>query len=483
MKQITFTESEVSGVAKYNCTYTETQGSFGMVNVSNAFTASHTQAIADANHTFSIDNGTLKVEIPGNNGSGSEYALAGNVLTVNNGFTGSITAMYEFTTSTVREIDFSYDHNGLRTQKKVVENGVTTTYDYTLHGKMITHLTKRTVDVNGAESTEELHFFYDAQNKPAFVEYEGAMYRYVHNLQGDIVAIVDAAGNLVVEYKYDAWGKPIGTTGSLKTSLGQFNPFRYRGYVWEEEIELHYLNSRYYDHFISRFINSDCVLPHAILATNGYAYCNNSPIVKVDCNGCVGYCVYLNVYTNEAYNNKYGHYDITIKSSDINQNVVYSLCGALQSVPALTISYGPTSQTDSSAILTFFVGPNSKATFTKQYLIFDDLTQEELDAFIEWLTTEFINMDSAVGNEKKRTVSVINADYAKYSIEDKKYCGSAAAKLITKMRDQPTNPFSDQAATILVFALYMMLGARYVRVGSEADGVYDVLSELFGEAK
>lgn len=53
-----------------------------------------------------------------------------------------------------------------------------------------------------------MHFFYDAQGRPAMVEFNGALYSYVHNLQGDIVGIVDSAGSLVVEYKYDAWGKP-----------------------------------------------------------------------------------------------------------------------------------------------------------------------------------------------------------------------------------------------------------------------------------
>ena len=62
----------------------------------------------------------------------------------------------------------------------------------------------RTVDESGAESTEELHFYYDAQSRPVFVEYNGVKYRYVHNLQGDIVGIVDTAGVLVVEYKYEA---------------------------------------------------------------------------------------------------------------------------------------------------------------------------------------------------------------------------------------------------------------------------------------
>lgn len=62
------------------------------------------------------------------------------------------------------------------------------------------------------------------------VEYNGTVYRYVHNLQGDIFGILDSEGTLVAEYKYDAWGKPISNTGSLKTFLGELNPFRYRGY-------------------------------------------------------------------------------------------------------------------------------------------------------------------------------------------------------------------------------------------------------------
>ena len=69
---------------------------------------------------------------------------------------------------------------------------------------MLTHLAKRSVDESGAESTEDVHFFYDVQSRPAFVEYNGTKYRYVYNLQGDIVGIVDTAGVLVVEYKYEA---------------------------------------------------------------------------------------------------------------------------------------------------------------------------------------------------------------------------------------------------------------------------------------
>ena len=79
------------------------------------------------------------------------------------------------------------------------------------------------------------------------VEYNSAMYSYLHNLQGDIIGIVDANGTLVVEYKYDAWGKPVPITGSMASTLGTLNPFRYRGYVWDEEFLLFYVVSRYYN--------------------------------------------------------------------------------------------------------------------------------------------------------------------------------------------------------------------------------------------
>ena len=216
--------------------------------------------------TTSTTNGTdcalnaSALKVTTSTANGTDCALNVGTLCVNNGFSGTLTSTATFSDEAqTREIDFIYDHNGMRTAKIVSENGRVETTEYTLHGKLITHLTKRTVDENGEESTEELHFFYDAQSNPAFVEYEGAMYRYIHNLQGDIVAIVDTAGNLVVEYKYDAWGKPTSTTGSLKTSLRELNPFRYRGYVHDEEIGLYYLEKRYYYPERGRFINSDMV--------------------------------------------------------------------------------------------------------------------------------------------------------------------------------------------------------------------------------
>ena len=85
------------------------------------------------------------------------------------------------------DASFVYNENGLRVQKTV--NGVVT--DYTLHGKNVVHMT---------QGSNELHFFYDAQNKPAVVVFNGTPYSYVKNLQGDIVAILDSNKNVVVSY-------------------------------------------------------------------------------------------------------------------------------------------------------------------------------------------------------------------------------------------------------------------------------------------
>ena len=107
--------------------------------------------------------------------------------------------------------------------------------------------------------------------------FNGTPYSYVKNLQGDIVAILDSTGSVVVEYKYDAWGKPFEPTGSMKDDLGKLNPFRYRGYVYDEETSLYYLRTRYYDVNLSRFLSAD-----VFLERNLFCYCSNTPILRLD---------------------------------------------------------------------------------------------------------------------------------------------------------------------------------------------------------
>ena len=112
------------------------------------------------------------------------------------------------------------------------------------------------------------------------VTYNDVDYFYVYNLQGDVVALIDAGGTQVVEYGYDAWGNPISKTGSLAATIGTLNPFRYRGYVYDEETGLYYLRSRYYNPVWKRFVNAD-----HIGERNLFLYCRNSPVFRVDNNG------------------------------------------------------------------------------------------------------------------------------------------------------------------------------------------------------
>ena len=175
-------------------------------------------------------------------------------------------------------VEFVYNENGLRVQKTATSTGVT---KYTLHGKNVVHMTR---------ASDELHFFYDAQNRPAVVVYNGVPYAYVKSLQGDIVAILDENGNTAVSYGYDAWGAPLWCTGELAETLGKVQPFRYRGYALDEETELYYNQSRFYNPSIARFITADTtgVLTASLKSLtekNLFAYCDNNPVMRKDIDG------------------------------------------------------------------------------------------------------------------------------------------------------------------------------------------------------
>ena len=130
-------------------------------------------------------------------------------------------------------------------------------------------------------------FSYDASGNLVSVNYNGTEYYYLRNAQNDIVKIIDGNGNAVVEYTYDSWGKPIGVTGTLASTLGANQPFRYRGYVYDTETGWYYLQSRYYDPSVGRFISADVLLStgQGVIGHNSYAYCGNNPIIRVDPSG------------------------------------------------------------------------------------------------------------------------------------------------------------------------------------------------------
>jgi RHS repeat-associated protein len=149
---------------------------------------------------------------------------------------------------------FEYNANGLRT-KRCYNDRI---YNYVYSGSQLTAM---------VYSWHKFYFTYDATGKPLTLEYHDTFgcqmhnggscgpscetYYYVTNLQGDVIALLDSSGNKVAEYTYDAWGNHVKTPSSF---IGNYNPLRYRGYVYDRETKLYYLQSRYYNPEIGRYI-------------------------------------------------------------------------------------------------------------------------------------------------------------------------------------------------------------------------------------
>jgi len=107
-------------------------------------------------------------------------------------------------------------------------------------------------------------------------------------LQGDVVGIRQTSDNArVVNYVYDAYGKVCSITGSMKDTLGVHNVLRYRGYVYDNETGLYYLQSRYYNPEWGRFISADvfAATGQGLSGNNMFAYCGNNPVNRVDSSG------------------------------------------------------------------------------------------------------------------------------------------------------------------------------------------------------
>ena len=155
--------------------------------------------------------------------------------------------------------------------------GGSTSHYYTYNGST---LVQEKIVTSGSQTTEYLTFLYNSEGPTGFV-YNNTLYTYRKNIFGDIIAVYNGTSK-VAEYAYDAYGNCRVITGS---NIGTLNPFRYRGYYFDEDMKLYYLQSRYYDPETGRFINADDVSyldPETIHGLNLYAYCLNNPINYLD---------------------------------------------------------------------------------------------------------------------------------------------------------------------------------------------------------
>ena len=148
---------------------------------------------------------------------------------------------------------------------------------------------------------------YDNEDSVCGILYNSALYYFLKNLQGDIIAIVDKDGEKVAEYVYDAWGDhkiydANGTKVTSTTHIGYINPYRYRSYYYDAEIAKYYLQSRYYDAVVGRFVNGDEVetigLEITVLRCNLFSYCSNCPVNDDDDGGELSFNSIKNIISN-----------------------------------------------------------------------------------------------------------------------------------------------------------------------------------------
>ena len=173
---------------------------------------------------------------------------------------------------------YTYNANGIRTSKTV--NGIVHTF--VLDG---TKILKESWNGN------TIIPMYDNEDAVCGIQYNGEPYYFFKNLQGDIIAITDKDAKVVAKYSYDAWGVCTISQDSSDCGIAAVNPFRYRGYYYDSEIGLYYLQSRYYNPEIGRFLNSDDPVIGCVASGKAYhnlfTYCKNAPTILVDKSGYI----------------------------------------------------------------------------------------------------------------------------------------------------------------------------------------------------
>lgn len=111
------------------------------------------------------------------------------------------------------------------------------------------------------------------------------MYYILTNSSGDVVGIYNGSGTLLASYEYDAWGNCKITKDT--NGIGELNPIRYRGYYYDTETGLYYLQSRYYNANVGRFLNADDRLSSSteLIGLNLFSYCGNNAVNRIDSTG------------------------------------------------------------------------------------------------------------------------------------------------------------------------------------------------------
>ena len=171
---------------------------------------------------------------------------------------------------------YAYNANGIRTSKTVG----TVKHTYTLDGTKILRETW---------GNNILIPLYDNEDRVCGIQFNGETFYFLKNLQGDVIAICDENGETEARYTYDAWGVCSISVDSSDCDIANINPFRYRGYYYDTEIGMYYLQSRYYEPAVGQFMNGDdpilVRLRNSVQWQNLYRYCSNNAVTGCDPDG------------------------------------------------------------------------------------------------------------------------------------------------------------------------------------------------------
>ena len=226
---------------------------------------------------YSYGNSDWKDLLTGYNGTAISYDLSGNPLNWRNAnaLTWNGRRLSGMTLTDGTELAFEYNSDGLRTGKTVGNSTVQYIWN---EGNLIAEI----------RDGYTLKFLYNNGEAAGF-SYNGADYYYGKDSFGVIRYLYNTSGEVVTTYTYDAWGTVLSVTGTLAETVGTVNPVRYKSYYLDSETGWYYLQSRYYDPAVGRFLNADIVellgASGSVISYNLFVYCYNNPIILIDSNG------------------------------------------------------------------------------------------------------------------------------------------------------------------------------------------------------